>query len=65
MLEWSIRIMMAGKDGGSTDPDLNTGAYHDSNEVDKTTMEGQVTNVGDRISWTTGIYIMMCVVYWS
>jgi hypothetical protein len=48
-----ISIMMAGKDAGSTHPDLNTGAYHDSNEVDKTTMEGQVTNVGDRISWTT------------
>jgi hypothetical protein len=44
---------MASTDASSPDPDLKNGEYHDSNEVDKTTLEGQVTNIGERISWTT------------
>jgi hypothetical protein len=43
---------MSGKDA-EIQKRQNSGEYHDSNEVDKTTMEGQVTKVGERISWTT------------
>ena len=38
--------------GGPLDNSQADG-YHDSNEVDRTTMEGQVTKLGERISWTT------------
>jgi hypothetical protein len=44
--------MALGMAGGSLD-NGNADGYHDSNEVDRTTMEGQVTKLGERISWTT------------
>jgi len=34
---------------------VGDGQYHDSNEVDRTTMEGQVTKVGEKISFNSDV----------